>query len=75
MCSCVLRQLAGVQEFSNQGAAESAARCLLGRGADNPVGRAGTWQMTYVDDSLRILYTNRGNVFALERIPESKLII
>ena len=33
----------------------------------------GTWEMTYVSDDLRILYTNRGNVFCLEKIPAPKI--
>ncbi len=30
-------------------------------------GRAGYWKLTYHDDDLRILYTNQGNVFVLQR--------
>jgi len=32
-----------------------------------PPGRAGTWRMALQGEELRVLYTNQGNVFALER--------
>ena len=30
-------------------------------------GRSGFWKLTYHDEDLRILYTNQGNVFVLQR--------
>lgn len=31
-------------------------------------GRSGFWKLTYHDENLRILYTNQGNVFVLQRV-------
>ena len=39
----------------------------LGEHAQPTNGRKAFWRMTYVDDTLRMLYTNKGNLFILTR--------
>ena len=36
-------------------------------GAQPTNGRKAFWRMTYVDDTLRLLYTNKGNLFILTK--------
>jgi hypothetical protein len=35
---------------------------------DFPEGFRGFWDMIYADESLRIFYTNKNNIFALENL-------
>lgn len=38
-----------------------------------PFTNSGFWDITYVDDDFRILYTNKSNVFVMEKIDASRI--
>ena len=38
-----------------------------------PFTNSGFWDITYVDDDFRILYTNKSNVFVMEKIEKSRI--
>ena len=44
--------------------------CLCGM---QPFTNSGFWDITYVDDDFRILYTNKSNVFVMEKIDASRI--